>query len=77
MSKTKTALSRAFRAAKSAMGPQRYQAAGKTIVCTHCGGDRFATPGLPSLVGYVLDCSHCKHRLLFSGKPERIENDIA
>jgi hypothetical protein len=75
MSKLKTALDRGIRAAKSAMGPQRYQAAGKLIVCSHCGGERFTTPGMPTLVGYILDCSDCKQRLLFAGKPEWLRNE--
>ncbi len=77
MSKIKTAITRSIRAAKSAMGPQRYQAAGKAIVCSHCGGDRFRMPGMPTLVGYVLDCSRCKQRLLFAEKPERLKVDNA
>ena|GEM_PF-1947094 len=77
MSRIKTALSRSIRAAKSALGPQRYQAAGKAIICHHCGSDRFTTLGMPSLVGYILDCSHCKLRLLFSQKPEQIKDEIA
>jgi hypothetical protein len=75
MSKLKTALNRGIRAAKSAMGAQRYQAAGKPIVCSHCGGDRFTTPGWPGLVGYVLDCEHCKQRLLFAEKPVWLKDE--
>jgi DNA-directed RNA polymerase subunit RPC12/RpoP len=77
MSKIKTAITRSIRAAKSAMGPQRYQAAGKAIACSHCGADRFTTPGMPTLVGYLLDCSHCKQRLLFAEKPERLKDENA
>jgi len=77
MSKIKTALSRSIRAAKSAMSPQRYQAAGKAIVCSHCGGDRFSTPGMPTLVGYILDCSRCKQRLLFAEKPACLKDENA
>ena len=72
MSNIKTALSRGIRAAKSAMGPQRYRAAGKVITCPHCGGQSFDTPGLPGLLGYLLDCSQCKLRLLFAKNPKRI-----
>jgi hypothetical protein len=59
------------------MGPQRYQAAGKALLCAHCGCDRFTTPGMPTLVGYILDCSHCKLRMLFGQKPEWIKDEIA
>ncbi len=75
MSKLKTALNRGIRAAKSAMGAQRYRAGGKLIVCSHCGGERFTTPGMPTLVGYILDCYHCKQRFLFAEKPEQLENE--
>jgi DNA-directed RNA polymerase subunit RPC12/RpoP len=70
MSKMKSALGRGIRAARASIGPQRYAAAGKAIVCSHCGGDRFTGPGVPTLVGYILDCAHCKQRLLFAQKPE-------
>jgi DNA-directed RNA polymerase subunit RPC12/RpoP len=74
MSNVKTPLARGIRAAKSAMGPQKYQAAGKSIACSHCGGDRFTTPNMPTILGYIFDCAHCKQRLLFAEKPEWLKD---
>jgi hypothetical protein len=70
MSNIKTALSRGIRAAKKAMGPQKYLAAGKRIVCPHCGCDLFNTVGLPYLLGHIMECSRCTLRLIFGDKPE-------
>ena len=65
------ALDRGLRAARSAMGPQRYRSAGKAIICYHCGGDLFV-PQL-TLAGHALDCTHCASRLYFGRRPEMEE----
>jgi len=70
VSNIKTALSRGIRAAKKAMGPQKYRAGGKRIVCPHCGGELFEPVGLPYLLGHIMQCSRCTLRLIFSDKPD-------
>ena len=59
------------------MGPQRYEAAGRVIVCSHCGSDRF-NAGYPSLIGgYIYDCSICTARMLFGKKPKLLDDTAA
>jgi hypothetical protein len=72
MSKFTKAVKRGIRAAKQAMGPQEYQIGGKVIVCTHCGGSRFATM-YSSLIGCVLTCANCTRKQIFDTKPEPVE----
>ena len=71
MSKFTTAVKRGIRAAKDAMGPQKYRAGGKSIVCPHCGCDRFDTVGISNLpLGWIIECSRCTMRLFFTIKPD-------
>jgi hypothetical protein len=72
MSKFTTAVKRGIRAAKNAMGPQKYQIGGKVIVCPHCGGSRFTTM-YSSLIGCVLTCANCTRKQIFDAKPEPVE----
>jgi hypothetical protein len=69
---TKTSpLRRALKAAKEAMGPQRYGPDGRPIVCHCCGHDRFTIA--PSIVTwYTLACAECGHLEFFLKKPEWI-----
>lgn len=56
------------------MGAQRYEAAGKIIVCPHCACDRFDN-SLHSMWGYTYDCSRCTARLFFSKKLKQIDDN--
>jgi hypothetical protein len=52
------AIERGVEAAKQTFQPKKYQAAGKPVHCSHCGGDSFEMP--PGLIGtftgYTLQC---------------------
>jgi len=76
MNKTLKALERGIRAGVKAVSDpsgihKKYEAAGKRIVCSHCGADDFESPagtvGLFS--GYVLQCSRCGHLECFGREP--------
>ena len=49
------------------------KAAGKTIVCPHCGSDSFASFGVVglSLAGFGIQCSKCTRLEYFASQPTR------
>jgi len=61
--------------ATQSSAPHRFQAAGKTIVCSHCGSDLFASFGVVglSLAGYGLQCSKCTRLEYFASQPTQLE----
>jgi hypothetical protein len=78
MSNALKTLRRADEAGVDAMqssAPHRFQAAGKTIVCSHCGSDLFASFGVVglSLAGYGLQCSKCTRLEYFASQPTQLE----
>ena len=77
MSNTINALRRGMKAGVAAMQdsvPHRFEAAGKTIVCPHCGSDSFASFGVVglSLAGFGLQCSKCTRIEYFASQPSQI-----
>jgi hypothetical protein len=81
MNKTLKALQRGIKAGVMAASepppaPQKYEAAGKRILCSHCGADDFESP--PGLVvvfsKYVLQCSQCGHLECFGKQPVVVTN---
>jgi len=72
MSKQTSALKRAVKAVKDAMGPQRYGPHGKPFVCHLCGHDRFTYGVAPVIVMHTLACADCGHVEFFAKKPECI-----
>jgi hypothetical protein len=74
MRKIVARLSRAVRAAESALGPQRYQSAGKVIVCSQCGCELLNRTIW--FHGYGFECSRCNLQLSFTVKPEWIREGI-
>ena len=80
------ALKSAFESAKAAMGPARFVAAGKPIICTHCGAELFDEK--PALLNTrlltffkfdwldpgatVLVCKTCASIRWFAKSPERV-----
>jgi hypothetical protein len=52
----------------------RYQAAGKTIICSHCGNDSFDLVGVAgiSFAGHGIKCSKCTHIEYFGTEPSPI-----
>ena len=76
----------ALRAAGDALGPGQYSAAGKAVVCSHCGGDRFeqhqALLNTRALTFFNLDwlnragaallCESCGLIQWFATPPERL-----
>ena len=67
-------LQRAFKAAKEAMGPQRYGAPGKPFVCRLCGHDQFTGGNYNLLLGmHTLMCAGCSHIEFFGKAPNSIE----
>jgi hypothetical protein len=78
MSNTIKALRRGIKAGVNAMqNPKhdRFQAAGKTIVCSHCGNDSFDFIGLSgfSFAGYGIECAKCTHVEYFTSSPAKID----
>ena len=61
--------------ATQSSAPHRFQAAGKTIVCSHCGGDLFASFGVVglALAGYGLQCSKCTRLEYFASQPTQLD----
>jgi hypothetical protein len=80
MNRTLKAIQRGVKAALAGPAPQSFKAVGKTIACSHCGGegfvphdlDRFASQGLLR-EHYGLECSACGHLELFTKKPIETE----
>jgi len=58
--------------------PQKFQAGGKPVICSHCRSDGFQWYGLAgaSFAGYGLECVQCGHLEYYTKKPTEIE-DIA
>jgi hypothetical protein len=79
MSKTVNAVRRAvkagIKAASGAPSGHKYQAGGKTVVCTHCSSDGFQRYGPlgATFGGYGLECSHCSHIEYFGKRPQEVE----
>jgi hypothetical protein len=74
MTKNKSPLTRAFKAARQAMGPQRYGTHGKPFVCQLCGQDRFKVGNYIGLLGmHTLICAGCSHVEFFASTPKKIE----
>jgi predicted nucleic-acid-binding Zn-ribbon protein len=66
-------LKRAVKAAKQAMGPQRYGAKGKPFACPLCGCDQYHNGDYIALFGmYTLVCDSCGHVEFFKRKPELV-----
>ena len=65
------AIERGVEAAKQTFQPRKYQAAGKQIQCSHCGGDSFEMPRgmVGTFSGYALQCSVCGHLECFGKEP--------
>jgi len=57
------AVERGVKAAKQTFEPRKYQAAGKPVHCSQCGGDIFEISRRPgtSFTGFALECSNCSH----------------
>jgi hypothetical protein len=77
VSNTIKALRRGIQAGMDAMQDSalhRFEAAGKTIVCSHCGSDSFASVGVVglSLAGYGIQCSKCTRIEYFASQPSQI-----
>jgi hypothetical protein len=78
VSNTIKALRRGIKAGVDAVqhpAPHHFQAAGKTIVCSHCGSDSFASFGVVglSLAGFGLQCSKCTRLEYFASQPTQID----
>ena len=68
-------LKRAVKAAKQAMGPQRYVAKDKPFVCPLCSHDRYQNGDYIALFGmYSLVCNGCGHVEFFKRKAELVES---
>jgi hypothetical protein len=80
MSKTVNAVRRAvkagIKAASGAPSALKYQAGGKTVVCSHCSGDGFHRYGPlgATFGGYGLECSRCSHIEYFGKRPQEVED---
>jgi hypothetical protein len=77
MGNTIKALRRGIKAGVDAVQHPRahqFQAAGKTVVCPHCGNDAFDLVGVAgiSIAGYGIVCSKCTHILYFTKKPRQL-----
>jgi predicted nucleic-acid-binding Zn-ribbon protein len=80
------ALGRGIARVTESLGPQRYELAGKLVVCPHCGHDRFAegkaqlnTAGMSFLnldwanrTATTLVCGQCGRIEWFLQKPTRL-----
>ena len=55
--------------------PRHFQAAGKTIVCSHCGYDGFVRAGLAgiTMAGYGVKCCRCDHIEYFGAQPTDLD----
>lgn len=74
MTTTSTPLKRALQAAKKAMGPQQYGAAGRVFECGMCGHDQFKVGAYIVLLGmHTLVCCHCSHVEFFESAPQVVE----
>lgn len=74
MTTTSTPLKRAFQAAKKAMGPQRYGAAGRVFECGMCGDDQFKVGAYIALLGmHTLVCRQGSHVEFFGSAPQVVE----
>jgi hypothetical protein len=73
MGNTIKAIRRGIKAGVNAMHSQarRFQAGGKTVVCSHCGNDTFESVGLGgiSFAGSGIACSRCTHIEYFTTTP--------
>ena len=70
--KIANALARAVEAVRQTYWPRKYQAAGKQVRCSHCGGDSFEIPRLVICAGHALQCSQCGHLECFGKEPIEI-----
>ena len=72
---TKTSpLKRAIKAAKGAMGPQRYGVHDKPSACRFCGHDRFKIGNYVGLLMmHTLVCADCGHVEFFTKVPKTID----
>ncbi len=78
---------RAFASANAPEDPQEFEAAGKTIVCSHCANTHFVRIGVNStILGSIkipgadgipsmLICSDCKKIEVFGKRPESISDN--
>ena len=71
MGKTLNAGRRGIEAAMNTPCFQKYEAAGKTIACSHCGSVLFEPVGIAgfSAAGYGIACSRCTHAQYFLKRP--------
>lgn len=83
MKTTIKAIQRGVKAALGGPKPQKFQAGGKTIACSHCGCETFVPHDLARLASegmlrehYGLECSACSQLELFTKKPSETETRI-
>jgi hypothetical protein len=84
MSRFFDAVKAGVRGAMDAMGPGRFQAAGKVVACSHCGGERFdrrearfgemGRPDWLEASGVALVCTGCGLVQWFAREPERVSS---
>ena len=77
MNNTIEAIRRGIEAGVNAMQnpqPHHFQAAGKSIVCSHCGHDSFDLVGVAgmSLAGHGIKCAKCTHIEYFGSEPSPV-----
>lgn len=78
MSNTVNAVRRAvkagIKAASGAPSTYKYQAGGKTVICTQCNTDGFQRYGPlgATFGGYGLECSNCSHIEYFGKRPQEV-----
>ncbi len=83
MNKTLKALERGLKAgvkaAREPILPPKYEAAGKRVVCSHCGADTFESPEglIGTFSGWTLQCSQCGHLECFGKEPREIYDAVA
>ena len=53
--------------------PEKAQAAGKKVMCSHCGSDIFTRSGISGFAGVGLVCVKCSHIEYFVKSPASIE----
>jgi hypothetical protein len=75
MNKTLRAIEQGVKASLAPLPPQKFQAGGKAIICSHCGSDGFKRLNGPgrSWAGYGLQCLQCSHLVYFGEEPVEIE----
>jgi DNA-directed RNA polymerase subunit RPC12/RpoP len=73
------AIKRGVSAALAKPTPQKYEAGGKLIRCSHCGGEGFRPYHLSKFVSeellreqYGLECAKCSHLEMFTKQPKEI-----